>query len=126
MITVSYEKYWCDYHRNHETQSFGSLAELEEWIFGQMKRDYSKDRYAMSIPTPAAAERIHSDGPWSIEFRPDHTGPDFWIHEIRTGEGIIFTDGKLTSGQTHWSKEVKEWLTRMEERRISPKFNFVE
>lgn len=124
MITVKYERYWNDYHRKYEEKTFSGLAELEDWIFGQMQQDYKK---AMSFPTVEAADRIKASGPWAIEFRPTHTGESIWIHQIAYASGgIIFTDGKHTSGQKHWSKEVQSWLDRCAERRSAPKFDFAE
>ena len=124
MITVKYERYWNDYIRKHEEKSFSSLADLEEWIFGKMQQDYAK---AMSFPTVEAAARIHNEGPWASEFRPVWGEEAFWIHQISYSHGgIIFTDGKFTSGQRHWSKEVQSWLDHCKERCSAPKFNFSE
>lgn len=69
MYVVKFERYWNDYRRKDETKTFLGLAELENWMFGQMQQDYTKD-FVMTFPTPAAAVRIKADGPWAIEFRP--------------------------------------------------------
>ncbi len=126
MLKIKYERYWNDYHRVDEEAVFPDLTGLEEWIFGQMKQNYTAKQRVMSFPTPEAAKRIHSDGPWTIEFTPQYGGPDFWIHTIATSKGIIFSDGKYTAGQTHWSKDVQAWLEHCEQRRKTPTFNFVD
>lgn len=123
MYVAKFERYWNDYRRKDETKTFSGLAELENWMFGQMQQDYTKD-FVMTFPTPAAAVRIKADGPWAIEFRPKWGDENIWIHLIENDAGIIFSDGKFTAGLKHWIREVQEWLTHCEERRKSPKFNF--
>lgn len=127
MIKVKFEKYWCDYHRQSEEKTFSGLDELEEWIFSQMERNYSDtDSHVMSFPTPAKAQRIGESGPHSIDFSPTLNGPSIWIHYIENGSGIIFSDGKMTAGQKHWSQTVQDWLVHCDKRQHAPKFNFVE
>lgn len=125
MITIKYEKYY-HYRREHETKAFRNLTELENWIFDSMKREYINDWCAMSFPTVEKANRIKSDGPWAIEFRPERGGVIYLIHQINNGNGIIFTDGMHTNQQKHWSKDVKEWLDGCEQRRKHQKFTFVD
>lgn len=122
-MKVKYERYWNDYRRRDEVQSFADLDELANWMFGQMQQDYEK---GMSFPTPEKAARINESGPWSIEVRPVRGEEHIWIHMIENNAGIIFLDGKFTSGQKHWSKSVQEWLVQCEERTKAPKFIFVE
>ncbi len=126
MITVYYEKYWNDFMRKEETVTFYSLESVADWIFNQMRCDYTKNTHMMSFPTPEAAKRIGEDGPWGIEFTPEHGGPMFWIHMMKEGEKIIFTDGKMTAGKKHWSQAVKEWLPSCRERQKAPCFDFAE
>lgn len=125
MITIKFERYWSDFRRKTETRCFLDLPDLEEWMFGQMEQDYTKD-HVMSFPTPDAVKRIGKTGPWKIEFKPKRNGEEIWIKEILNDQGIIFSDGSCTAGLKHWSKEVQAWLTHCEERRKSPKFAFVE
>ena len=122
---VKYERYWNDYHRKDETKTFLNLAELENWIFNQMQQDYTKD-FVMSFPTPKKASRIKATGPWSIEFHPTWGEENIYIHKIENSTGIIFSDGRFTSGLKHWTHEVQEWSTHCEEHRKNPKFNFAE
>lgn len=122
MLRVKYERYWNDFHRRNEVKSFANLDELADWMFGQMQQDYTK---AMSFPTPEKVDRIGETGPWSIEIRPVWGEENIWIHQIEGCGGIIFSDGKLTAGQKHWSQAVQDWLLRCEERQRHPKFNFV-
>lgn len=123
MLRVKYERYWNDLHRRDEVKSFEDLNELAEWMFGQIQQDYNE---AMFFPTPEKAGRIGESGPWAIELRPVWGEEQVWIHQIENGCGIIFSDGKFTSRQKHWSKAVQEWLVQCEERRRRPKFNFVD
>lgn len=125
MIKIKFERYWNDFTRKNEVQSFSSLDALADWMFGQMQRDYTKD-FAMSFPTPEKAKRIGETGPWRIEFQPQFGGESIWIYLIENSSGIIFSDGRFTSGQKHWSAEVQQWLAACEERRRGPKFNFVD
>ena len=41
MYVVKFERYWNDYRRKDETKTFLGLAELENWMFGQMQQDYT-------------------------------------------------------------------------------------
>ena len=118
------EKYTSDYNRKSETKTFTSLTELENWIFGQMQQNYSRNRYAMWFPLPESVKKYKRDGPGSIEFRPCCGGEDILIHQIESNDGIIFSDGRFTSGQKHWTIDVQNWLVHCEQRRKSPKFNF--
>lgn len=124
MLTVKYERYWNDFTRKNGVQRFRDLTALEDWIFRKMEQNYTKD-FTMSFPTPEIAKRIREDGPWRIEFKPKWDGETFWIRQIESDQGIIFSDGTFTAGQSHWNEEVKSWLTHCEERRKSPTFNFV-
>ena len=80
----------------------------------------------MRFPTPKAASRIKSNGPWRIEVAPSPTSELIWIHLIETNSGIIFSEGEMTDKHRHWSEEVKKWLMQCEERKNKPKFNFVD
>lgn len=126
MLSVKYERYWCDYHRRNESASFADLTELENWMFEQMQQNYTADPGVMSFPTPEKTARIGESGPWTIELRPVWGEEHVWIHLITSNGGIIFSDGKFTAGRKHWSKAVQDWLARCEERKKQPKFNFVE
>ncbi len=124
MIKIKYERYWNDFIRKSEVKSFSDLDELEEWIFGQMQQDYTKNQFVMSFPTPEKEKRIQANGPWRIEFTPKYGEESIWIYQIESCNGIIFSDGRFTAGQKHWSKEIREWLTHCDKRRQQPKFNF--
>lgn len=129
MFKIYYEEYRNDYWRKPLEKSFYSLQEIEDWIFGQMRRDYSNKKtggHAMSFPTPEAAERIKSDGPWEIQFQPEIGSATYWIHQIRDDRGIIFSDGKMTAGKRHWTLSVQDWLTHCKERQYNPTFDFVD
>lgn len=125
MLKIKFERYWNDYRRKHEIKAFADLKELEDWIFNQMQQDYTKS-FVMSFPTSEAAARIRSDGPWAIEFRPVYGEEVIWIHQIEDDRGIVFSDGKFTSGYKHWSVYIQEWLSHCNDRKCKPKFNFVD
>lgn len=123
-MKVIFEKYIDDYNCKSETKTFTSLTELESWIFGQMQQDYARNRYAMWLPLPESVKKYKQDGPGSIEFRPCCGGESILIHQIESNDGIIFSDGRFTSGQKHWTIAVQNWLVHCEQRRKNPKFNF--
>lgn len=126
MITVYYEKYRNDFCRKEETKTFSSLEAVADWIFGQMHGDYTKDPYRLYFPTPESLARIHGEGPTRIEFMPERGGVVYWIRMMKEDGGIIFSDGVLTAGKSHWSKAVREWCRNCEERRRAPQFAFTE
>ena len=123
MLKVKYERYWNDSYRRNEVLSCSDLDRLADWMFDKIQQDYSK---AMFFPTPEKVAQIGEKGPWKIELRPRWGEEQIWIHQIENECGIIFSDGKFTSRQKHWSKAVQEWLVQCEERRLRPKFNFVD
>lgn len=125
MIRVKYERYLNDFCRKNEVKSFKDLSELEDWIFNQMQVDYTEDHRWMYFPTPKSVARYGGEGPGEISFTPTYGGENIWIHQIETGDGIIFSDGKFTAGKKHWSVGVQEWLIHCNERKKAPKFNFV-
>lgn len=120
MIKVRYEEYHNDYFRRNHEETFSSLTELEDWIFGQMQQDYTKS-CGMYFPTGK-----HSKEASRISFTPVCGGCSIWIHQIEDYRGIIFSDGTFTSGQKHWSKDIREWLVHCDERQHAPKFTFVD
>ena len=126
MIKAYIEEYYNDYFKKQHVMEFPNLSNLADWIFGQMRTDYSGDSLAMGIPTPEKAERIKADAPWRIEFKPERGGPSFWIHQMKENGRIIFTDGTYTNGQRHWSQAAKEWCIDIEKRRKNPTFDFAE
>lgn len=125
MLRVRYERYWNDYHRKDEVKTFADLDELADWMFNQMQQDYT-NQSAMSFPTPKEVASIGEAGPWTIEFRPVWGEEIIWVRLIESNDGIIFSDGRFTARQKHWSKAVQDWLIRCEQRRCQPKFNFAE
>ena len=120
MITVYYERYCNDYLRRSEKKCFSGLEELADWIFNQMETNYSdKDKGFVYMFFPQGK-------PSTIEFKPKIGGNDIWIHKIEEDNNIIFSDGKMTAQQKHWSNRVKEWCKSCRERQYSPKFKFAE
>lgn len=128
MVTVCYDEYYSDVRNTFMEKDFQDLHDVEEWMFSQMREDYSdkeNGKFVMSFPTPEKCKEIKADGPWAIEFVPIYNGPTYRIHQIKDGNGIIFSDGKYTANRRHWSKNVQRWLAGCESRQYSPVFNFV-
>lgn len=119
MIRVDYELYANSILRKEQELYVFSLKELENWIFKKIDFDYTKkeNRFKIFFPT---------EEPYTIAIDPAINHPLIWIHKIETYSGIIFSDGKYTAGQKHWSKEIKEWLKHCKDRVETPKFNFVD
>ena len=122
MITVRMIQYWNDYNKKELREQFRSLKELEDWIFGQMRVDYSSEhgRNLLSFPKCDVKDRIYE-----ISIRPECGGCVYWIKQIEDdGSGIIFSDGTFTAGQKHCTRAVQEWLAGCEGRKRNPTFNF--
>lgn len=121
MITVKYEEYWNDYRRKDHLKVFGSLTSLENWIFDQMQQKYQNNNLALYFP-----KKGNPNFPGRIDISPVYGGPCLWIHLIENERGIIFSDGKLTCGAKHASKQVVEWLEHCTARRDNPNFCFAD
>lgn len=124
MITVRMIQYWNDYHKRDLREQFRNLKELEDWIFGQMRMDYSSKAGAnlLSFPECDAECRIYR-----ISVRPEYGGYVYWIKLIEDRDiGIVFSDGSFTAGQKHCTREVREWLAGCEARKMNPTFRFAE
>lgn len=119
MIRIRYEEYYNDYRRTHHRKTFENLDEVADWIFMQMKTNYSdkqKGWLYMSFPILTAS---------CITFKPEHGKAAYWIHEISDERGILLTDGIYTAGKKHISKEVVEWSEKCKKRQYDPQFIFV-
>lgn len=118
MITIYYEKHWNDLVCQEYSEEFHTLTGLENWIFEMMRQDYKGDSLTMHFP--------QGKEPSKISFCPEYGGPNIWIHLVKEGSSIVFSDGRHTSGIKHASKTVQGWLAHCEERRRDPIFNFAE
>ena len=122
MITVRMIQYWNDYHKKELRERFRDLEELADWIFNQMRVDYTSEhgRNLLSFPKCDTAERTYQ-----ISVSPESGAYVFWVKLIEDEySGIIFSDGTFTAGQKHCTKAVREWLIKCEARKKSPTFNF--
>lgn len=122
MITVRMIHYWNDDVKWEETKRFGNLGDLEDWIFNQMRVDYSREngQFYLSFPKCGKNEDIHG-----ISICPESGSHTTWIKQIADdGKGIIFSDGTFTAGQKHATAQVRYWLQECENRRRSPSFHF--
>lgn len=78
VITVRYEEYHNDYFRKEHERRFANLEELEEWMFGQMKQNYSsKEKGWLYMYFPVNKE------PSRIQFSPQYGGPDLCLRNRR-------------------------------------------
>ena len=115
MITVRMIEYWNDYRKKERKERFMSLEHLADWIFDQMKVNYSDKRWTYSLYFPKCETR---DRISYISVTPEYGGSCLWIKLIEEdGLGIIFSDGTFTARQKYCTKRVKEWLAK-------PVFNF--
>lgn len=124
MITVRMIQYWNDYHKKELREQFRDLKELEDWIFGQMRVDYSSEhgRNLLSFPKCDTERWIYQ-----ISVRPEYGGYVYWIKLIEDRDmGIVFSDGTFTAGQKHCTRAVREWLAGCEARKRNPTFHFAE
>lgn len=95
---------------------------MADWIFDQMQIDYTKKPGCDFLTFPT-----NRFGKWyEISVRPNYGGYVYWIHEIDSENGIIFSSGKYTAGKDFCAEKVQEWFQKCEERKKHPKFNFVE
>lgn len=122
MIKVKYEEYRADYDRRDKEISFYSLDEFENWFFGLCKGTYENDA---SVPDPDNAHGIWKDGPSCLKMNCRWIeGKTYWVHQISSSAGIIYSDGHHTNHQRHWNEEVKDMCRRMIRRKKNPTFNF--
>lgn len=122
MITARMIQYWNDCHKKELRERFGGLGELEDWIFDQMRVDYTSEagKNMLSFPKCDTGSSIHE-----ISVRPEYGGYVFSIRLIEDGDsGIIFSDGTFTAGQKHCTKAVREWLAGCRDRKENPTFHF--
>lgn len=66
MYVAKFERYWNDYRRKDETKTFSGLAELENWMFGQMQQDYTKDFVMTRRRLRRSESRLTVRGPSSF------------------------------------------------------------
>lgn len=93
MITAKIVKYYNDYNQKAFDKTFENLDELADWIFDQMQLDYTKKPGCDFLTFPT--DRF---GKWyEISVRPNYGGYVYWIHEIDSESGIIFSSGEIYS-----------------------------
>ena len=118
MITVRMIEYWNDYRKKERKERFMSLEHLADWIFDQMKVNYSDKRWTYSLYFPKCETR---DRISYISVTPEYGGSCLWIKLIEEdGLGIIFSDGTFTARQNFAPDEPEqETDDAMTERAIS-------
>lgn len=91
MITAKIVKYYNDYNQKAFDKTFENLDELADWIFDQMQIDYTKKPGCDFLTFPT-----NRFGKWyEISVRPNYGGYVYWIHEIDSENGIIFSSGNI-------------------------------
>lgn len=122
MLSVRIIQYWNDYHKIEMREEFADLNGLADWIFGQMRADYStgSGKRLLSFPKCSTCSSIYE-----ISVRPDYGSPSFLIGQIEDDRsGILFSDGTFTAGRKHCTEEVRIWLAECRRRQENPEFNF--
>jgi hypothetical protein len=114
MLKVKIEEYHNDNRFNYFIERFSSLEDLGKWIIKQMTvTDLSKwIRFSYKYPY--------------ITAQPNGAGWSYHIHLIEDDDGIIFSDGQCTNGQSFVASCVSKWLDDFKAEIIKPKFNFVD
>ena len=124
MMTIYYDEYVSDLNiKARERSGFYSWKEIEDWVFGLCASGKYSDK--ISVPIPDRTD-IWKDGPSAIEVNCCWTeGKTYRIHKVTNSDGIVFSDGRYTSGQRHWNDEAKNACRSIRQRAINPTFNFV-
>lgn len=122
MIRVRYEKYYNDYRNSQEVQSFYSLEELADWLFGMVKGDYKRSTWFTDPDEDHLRDgKLHLDNSCITSRDGQYT---YWIEQIEKDGVIIYSCGTYTNKVCHWNDEIKQWLRQCRERRSNPHFNF--
>lgn len=112
-ITVRYEEYHNDNNFTHYKKDFSNLDHLKIWMKDQMNTTDLQKWITFSYQYPYI--RLQPDGPgWSRK-----------IHLIEDNDGIIFSDGDHTGGQSHVADCVKKWMDEFKKELENPTYNFV-
>lgn len=125
MYKIYAEKYRNDYTRKNVEMSFISLNEIFEYL-----KDIScnfSNKYDNRFPQKKNYNDNAKNWPGriSVSDEKDNYYTVFWIHQIESQNGIVFSDGKFTRGEHFCAKSVEEWLNKCHEEK-NKKFNFVE
>lgn len=110
MYTVTYTEYVNDYNQREMVKSFYNLNAISDWLYNHA----INDTYVF-FTNP----KQHSDHPvisatgWKT---------NIYIHQIDSGNGIEFSDGRHTNKLAHISSAVAQWL--IEKRTQKRTFNF--
>lgn len=119
MLTVRMIQYWNDYHKKEQKEQFENLDRLADWIFEQMRVDYSSE-YGRNLLCFPSEDQIHR-----ISVQPEYGSYVYWIGLIQdSNSGIIFSDGTFTAGRKHCTRAVWDWLAKCERRKRNPQFDF--
>jgi hypothetical protein len=113
MITVKYEEYHNDNHFFHHKKDFTSLEYFETWMKNQMYVS-ELDKWIRFSPDLGY-----------MTMQPNGPGWSYDIHQIEDEDGIIFSDGRYTSGQKHVANCVKKWMSELKEKLKKPTYNFI-
>ena len=121
MCTFKGERYYNDYTRQSWQKSFNSLEEFFNWA-KEISSNFS-NKYKNWFPSfnGGSVNRITVDDERS-------RGYEFFIYQIETENGIVFSTGRLTGGKSFCAQRIKEWceesMKRMRDIQNTP--NFVE
>ena len=124
MFTIIGEHHYNDFTKERFEKSFSSLDGIFEWLRSQSGNFNGK--YGNYFPK---ANDIRSGDIRRISIADcKNLKWLYWIYEIRTEEGIVFSTGKNTNGHKFCAKKILEWIIVSDKKmkEIQDKPNFVE
>lgn len=129
MYIATGEYYGNDYTRKNFEMRFGSLNEIFEFM-KKISKNFNSN-WSNYFPTPNGIPHgTDSKYDWvsriSCHNEEDRTFHSYWIHQIESENGIIFSDGKYTKNEKFCSKKVEEWLVECDKKQKASKPKFVE
>lgn len=128
MITVRYERYWNDYRKYDERQTFYSLEGVADWFFGMCRGSYKDGMYFTNPDKTYPYHKRDCDkldsSSISIHSIATSDGYSYHIDQIEIDGVIVYSDGKFTNGIRHWNETIKQWLRDCRARQSNPQFNF--
>lgn len=122
MYTIYGEKYHNDFTRQNFTMRFDSLGD----IFNYMKK--ISNNFSSTSSTWFPVRKGRTDYTWcsrlSCRNEDDSLYRDFWVYQIDSPNGTVYSDGRYTKGEKFCSKKVEAWLAECQNiaRNTKPKF----
>lgn len=119
MFKIKGIHYFNDYTKDYFEESFNSLDGIYNWLVknsGNFASNYGN--YFPEFRNSSIDRISISD--------VKNRGWLFWIHQIETEDGIVFSTGKFTNGKSFCASKVKDWIIDCDKKLYSiknePKF----